>query len=231
MLKEGIPVYILGPSRGSANVHQWLNESRKYGAHIKNELKMATPCRRQASTIWNILSSGWSWVLGCRTNQKNPWRQEWGHAGPPGVRFVFALILDGLALAKELALALGVSTLGAEMRTIVAMASGHFRQVAELLRASVLFSPRYHRSIFLMGLPWEIREHTGGVDGGNCSRSALSLTALWRWPWRCWCQRPWWQKWEQIILLQAQRLPPREGSASEWRFFYSADTSSHLGTY
>lgn len=66
---------------------------------------------------------------------------------------MFALILDGLALAKERALAVGVSTLGAEMRTIVAMASGHFRQVAELLRASVLFSPRCHRSIFLMGLP------------------------------------------------------------------------------
>ena len=69
------------------------------------------------------------------------------------MRFVFALILDGLAFAKELALALGMSTLGAEMRTIVAMASGRFRQVAELLRASVLFSPRYHHSIFLMGLP------------------------------------------------------------------------------
>ena len=38
---------------------------------------------------------------------------------------MFALILDGLALAKELALALGMSTLGAEIRTIVAMASGH----------------------------------------------------------------------------------------------------------
>lgn len=58
---------------------------------------------------------------------------------------------DGLALAEELALGVGVSTLGAEMRTLIA--SGHFRQVAEPLRASVPFSPRPHHSSFFMGLP------------------------------------------------------------------------------
>ena len=101
---------------------------------------------------------------------------------------------------------------GAEMRAMVVMASGHFRPVVELLHASVPFSPRHHRSIFFMGLPWEIREHTGGVNGGNCSQLALSLPALWRWPWWRWCQRPWWHKWGQIILLQAQMLLQSGGS-------------------
>lgn len=54
------------------SMHQWLNESRRYGAHSRNELKTGIPCRRQASMIWKILSSGCSWVLGCRTNQKDP---------------------------------------------------------------------------------------------------------------------------------------------------------------
>lgn len=84
---------------------------------------------------------------------------------------------DGLAHSRELALGVGVSTLGAEMRTLIA--SGHFRQVAEPLCASVPFSPR-PRDIFFMGLPW-LPNYGRGEWWGNCSQSAVSLSALWPW--------------------------------------------------